>query len=177
MQILLNQTDLTHAVLGYVNDFINVPEGATVSVEVGEDSTAVIYINEDTQERESESTASTTERPAKKPRRTKAQIEADNKAEATRLAEAQAAAASSGNEQVTQTTSVEDVTITEDAPNSDAGGQPDEQVDPQLVESAVVVTEEATASDPEPEPETTVEPETPPVRQSLFANLRKPQNG
>lgn len=179
MQIILNQSDLTNAVLGFVNDFFTVPEGASVIVEVGEDSTAVVFINEDTQEQEPGSPAPTTERQPKKTRRTKAQIEADNKAEAERLAQAQLEAAG-GNETPSETGSADPVKQPEPAQVVDAGETTPEASAPGEVEPVVEELAEVPAEEPEveQEPETPVaeEPETPKPKASLFANLRKPNN-
>lgn len=185
MQILLNQTDLTHAVLGYVNDFITVPEGATVVVEVGEDSTAVIYINEEGGEQPERETQPAGERPPKKPRRTKAQIEADNKAEAERLAQATAAGANGGEDTSgNAVASTEQAAVETPAVVAEAAGETTQEPsapgekDPSL-DTTVAVEEpaETVAETPATVEEPVVEePVTPKPTTSLFANLRKPNN-
>lgn len=185
MQITLNTNEVSECVLTYVKEQLGLDDTNNFVVELHEDGITVL-VNEDQQDQGS-AQVSTTERPAKKPRRTKAQIEADNKAEAERLAQATAASAQSGNaaESTEKPTAETPAVVVEAAGEttqeaSAPGNEP--EVDPSnAVGTTVVVKEQAT----EPVPENTaakpevVEEEEPPRKptQSLFANLRKPNNG
>lgn len=188
MQITLNQAEVSQVVLDYVQNQLALDDSNTFTVELHEDGITVL-VNEDSTETAAQ--PSTNERPAKKPRRTKAQIEADAKAEAERLA----ALDSGKSNVVTPTTSVVVAQATENAPVEAAGvispnevqspgdePEPETPVDPQPeLDTPVDVAEPETpveASNEEAEPELQPEPvnETPKPTQSLFANLRRPKN-
>lgn len=181
MQITLNTNEVSDCVLAYVKEQLNLDDSNTFVVELNEDGITVLVNEDSTDSSASGNTAPTTERPAKKPRRTKAQIEADNKAEAERLAKATEAGAkdTSGNDvqstqepvAETQAVVVEAVGETTQEPLAPGDVDPSPQVD-----STVVVEEPAEAPLKAEEPEVVTEPVTPKPTTSLFANLRKPNN-
>jgi len=197
MQILLNQNDIQAAVSARVQELVTINDDQSLHVELLDDGTAVVTILSpgeeagDNHESNGETQADGSPKP-RKTRRTKAQIEADKKAEEeARKQAAQDAAAEqdAGNVAPTPTSSAEPVKPTEPAPAEDAGetSQSPEQdaadlpVDPQPTEPAVVVEEEQAqeaepAADPEPVEEKAEQPVEQPKKQSLFANLRKPNN-
>ena len=195
MQITLNTNEVSDCVLSYVKDQLGLDDTNNFVVELHEDGITV-HVNEDQQEQSSTAQTPTFERPPKKPRRTKAQIEADNKAEAERLAKATEAGANgsdtSGNAVAstqqavveTQVVQAEAAGVTTQEPS--APGEKDPSLDTAVVveqpaEEPVVETPvvETPAEEPAADP-VAEEPvvETPPVKPttSLFANLRKPNN-
>lgn len=188
MQIILNQNETTQAVVEFVRDQLSLPEEATVVVEVNDDGTASVLVNEES-DQPSQSGGNTNGKSTKRSRRTKAQIEADNQAEEDRRLAAQAANAQqeeaavtaevAGNVAATQTDSVETAQVSEDVSNSDAGSDPEPEtpVDPQPDEPAVAVKEETTKPSIAEQARQAAADDVPPVRtQSLFANLKKPNN-
>lgn len=193
MQITYNHSEVSQLVLDHVQNKLALDDSNTFIVELHEDGITVL-VNEDSNESSQSQPAG--ERPAKKPRRTKAQIEADNKAEAERLA---AATAGKSEDTQTSTTSVADAKPTaavqveaagETTPEASVSpGTEAAQVDPTPeVAATVAVVEEEPASEPEPadpvvetqaEAANEAEPEVeqqPKPAQSLFANLRRPKN-
>lgn len=186
MQITLNTNEVSDCVLAYVKDQLGLDETNSFVVELHEDGITVL-VNEEAGANETSSTPAS-ERPAKKPRRSKAQIEADKKAEEERLA-----AAGKSNDTQTSTTSAEAAPVTEPAQAEAAvdTSPAETEVDPELAqqlaeasaeEDAAADAEVAEAQAVEPVAEAQVEPvvEEEPVRKpstSLFANLRKPNNG
>lgn len=193
MQITLNTNEVSDCVLSYVKDQLGLDDTNNFVVELHEDGITV-HVNEDQQEQSSTTQTPTSERPPKKPRRTKAQIEADNKAEAARLVKTTEAGANgsdtSGNAVAstqqavveTQVVQAEAAGVTTQEP-SDPGTEP--EVGPSNAVGATVVVEQpaeepvietpaetpATVEEPAAE-----EPVTPKPTTSLFANLRKPNN-
>lgn len=186
MQILLNQAEVSQIAVEYVQTMMGL-DGINndFRVECNDDGTITVVINEEAGDQPDRETQQTTgERPAKKPRRTKAQIEADNKAEAERLAAAQADAAS-GNDAVStvkpdaETPVVEAEVVGETTQEQSAPGEPDEDASPvepdPVVDTAVAVEEPVESEEPTGvEDPAQVTGEVKPI--SLFANLRKPVN-
>ncbi len=193
MQITLNTNEVSDCVLSYVKDQLGLDDTNNFVVELHEDGITV-HVNEDQQEQSSTAQTPTSERPPKKPRRTKAQIEADNKAEAERLAKATEAGANgsdtSGNAVAstqqavveTQVVQAEAAGVTTQEPSA-PGTEP--EVDPSNAVDTTVVVEQPAEEPVIETPATVEEPaaeepvvETPPVKPttSLFANLRKPNN-
>lgn len=185
MQILLNSQNLQAAVILFVQDRVSLQEDESLSVELTEDGAIVTILapGEDAEIQESTSTPAG-EKPQRRQRRTRQPKEVP-------VTPAPELAPESGNEEPasTQTNSAPDAQPSEAASSSAAGGvaeqaeEPETPVDPQPAEPAVAV-EEQPAQEPEPaadpEPEVAKDPEPAPEErprtQSLFANLRKPNN-
>ena len=91
MQITLNSNEVSEVVREHIQSRLGLDDASNYSVEVNEDGSITVYVDEDSNY--NSGSAPTGEKPARKTRRTKAQIEADNKAEADRLLQAQADAA------------------------------------------------------------------------------------
>lgn len=188
MQILLNLGVVGQAVIEHMRNRIVLEEGETIHVELTDDGATVFVLPEgETPEGNDDgSPSSTAEKPAKKPRRSKAQIEADNKAEAERKAEADLAAAggtqgnavASTDKPVVEAASAVVEAAGETTPEVSGDGEATSETaaDP-IVETPVVVEEAKPEVVAEAEPDLTpeVEPERKPTT-SLFANLRKPNN-
>lgn len=187
MQILLNHGVVGQAVIEHIRNRILLEEGETIHVELTDDGATVFVLPEgETPEgNEDGSPSSTAEKPAKKPRRSKAQIEADNKAEAERKALADSAgtaepgnAVASTEKPVVEAASAVVEAAGETTPEVSGDGEatPETAADP-IVETPVVVEEAKPEVVAEAEPDVTpeVEPERKPTT-SLFANLRKPNN-
>lgn len=193
MQITLNQAEVSQVVLEYIQNQLALDDSNNFTVELHEDGITVL-VNEDSTG--STGQPSTGEKPVKKPRRTKAQIEADNKLEAERQA---ALTTGKSNDTPTQTLIVQGAQLSEpvvveaagDASQTVKQGPGADVVDPELAaELAAASAEEDAAADAEldpvtpaanqePEPELQPEPvveETPKPTTSLFANLRRPKN-
>ena len=171
--------------LKYLASFWNISSPPTLwtiadfNVEANEDGSFTVYINEEVNTSDV-TPAQAGERPAKKQRRSKAQIEADNKAEAERKANSELAGTTASGNAVESTekptveaASAVAVVVGETTPEASGDGEAQQETtaDP-IVETAVVVE-----TKPEVEPDSTpeVEPERKPTT-SLFANLRKPNN-
>ena len=188
MQILLNPNEVSEVVLGYVQAQLGLDDTNTFSVECHDDGTIAVYVNEDIGGEAQPQATETKPAPRRRQRRS-------NKAEQA-----------SGNEASstpTTTISVEPVTPTEAAPVVDAGDTTPVTTDSPGTEPVAEEPVVETPVDPTPEVATTVAVETPveaavtevvetvaaavetmveeePPRkptQSLFANLRKPNNG
>ena len=180
MQITHNAPEVSRIVLEYIQSSYNLDDSNDFNVEANEDGSFTVYVNEEVTASEASPTP-TGERPAKKPRRSKAQIEADNKAEAERKAEADLAAAggtqgnaaASTEKPVAEAASAVVEAAGETTPEVSGDGEatPETAAEP-IVETAVVVE---TKPEVEPDLTTEVEPERKPTT-SLFANLRKPNN-
>lgn len=212
MQILINHGLVGLAVMNLIAERVSLAEGETIHVLLTDDGATCTILAEGEQPDDAgdESTGSTSdsaptgERQPKRQRRSKAQIEADKKAEEERLATAQVdASVGKSSDTPTSITSAETVTATEpaqagaagDTSQSEAQGPGETEVDPELAEhlanaSAVEDAEadEALATGGEVPAETQAEATTaavveepadtaPKAAISLFANLRKPQNG
>ena len=197
MQILLNHGEVGQAVINLINEKVLVGNDEVVHVTLTEDGATVFILpegvaapadeegNEPTGSEPSQSTGETQRRR----RRTKAQI-----AEEERLAAEQAeaaktvAVASSTVEPVAEAQAVVAEVVGETTQEQSAGGEAEVAADP-IVESTVAVEEPGVA---EPEVETQAEAEpvvetqaeavateaaVKPAGVSLFANLRRPNNG
>lgn len=185
MQITHNAPEVSRIVLEYIQSSYNLDDSNDFNVEANEDGSITVYVNEEVTTSEASPTP-TGERPAKKPRRSKAQIEADNKAEAARKAEADLAAAggtqgnaaASTEKPVVEAASAVVAAAGETTPEVSGDGEATSETaaDP-IVETPVVVEEAKPEVVAEAEPDVTpeVEPERKPTT-SLFANLRKPNN-
>lgn len=192
MQIIYTQAELSEIVQKYVQETLNLSDDNSFVVDTHEEG-VTIHINE---EPEGNGATPTGDKPVKKPRRTKAQIEADNKLEAERQA---ALTTGKSNDTPTQTRTVQSAPVSEpvvveaagDTSQNEVQGPGTDVVDPELAsELAAASAEEDAAADAEldpvtpaanqePEPELQPEPvveETPKPTTSLFANLRRPKN-
>lgn len=203
MQILLTHGEVGVAVMNLIAERVSVAEGESIHVLLTDDGATVSILPEGEQPDESGDEPNTqasggTDRP-RKTRRTKAQIEADNKAEAERLAAQKEAGAVTGNDAVSTETPVVETRIVQaevagettqeqQDPGTDAVGETQVDPQPEVAAAVVVVEEQEQEPDPQPEVQTQAaavvaeEPaETgaaaPSAAISLFANLRKPQNG
>lgn len=207
MQILLNPGEIAEAIMDMIAARVLMRESDVVHVTLTNDGATVHILpeglapvaaddNEEGDEPSGSEAQPAGESGRKRQRRSKAQIEADNKAERLALAE--------GKSQDTQTstTSAETATATEPAQVEAAGdtspsevqepGEP--AVDPELAEHLATASavEDAEADEALTAGTPVVEAEAEPVEAtaeegpsdvapkasiSLFANLRKPQNG
>lgn len=188
MQILLNLGVVGQAVIEHMRNRIVLVEGEVLHVELTDEGATVHVLPEGVSPEGSDDNNDPTptgERPAKKPRRSKAQIEADNKAEAERKAEADLAAAggtqgnavASTEKPVVEAASAVVEAAGETTPEVSGDGEatPETAADP-IVETAVVVeAKPEVVAEAEPDVTPEVEPERKPTT-SLFANLRKPNN-
>lgn len=193
MQILLTHGEVGEAVKNLIAERVAMAKGETIQVYLTEDGATVSILQAGEQPEPSEESEPTPtgERPAKKPRRTKAQIEADNKAEAERLAAAQAEAASGNDAVSTEKPDAETPVVVAE----DAGETTQEQSAPGEPVAEQEVAEDPVAEDPVAEPEPEVDPSpvvdtsvavdepvateeaaVKPAGVSLFANLRRPNN-
>lgn len=193
MQILLNENEVKVAITDYIQGLVTVSGEQAIQVELSEDGAIVFILNPD-EPAGFTSPASTDERPPKKSRRTKAQIEADNKAEAERLAKATEAGANgsdtSGNavastQQAVVETQVVQAEVAGETTQEPSAPGTEPEVDPSNAVATTVVVEQPAEEPVIETPATVEEPaaeepvvETPPVKPttSLFANLRKPNN-
>ncbi|MNF24268.1 hypothetical protein D3C84_48570 [compost metagenome] len=191
MQILLNSTEVSEVVLGYVKDQLGLDETNNFTVECHDDGTIAVYVNEDSGN-EPKAQAETQPAPRRRQRRSNKAAEATEPGNAS-------------SDTPSTTTSVADVKPTEAAPVEVAGvTTPEASVSPGTeaaaetevepsnavvttvaveVAEAVAVVETAAAQEPtkvevvaEQEAQAEEEPPRKPT-QSLFANLRKPNNG
>lgn len=186
MQILLTHGEVGQAVAAMIAERIALNEGETVQVYLTEDGATASILQEGDQPEPAEeaSTQPAGERQPRKTRRTKAQIEADNKAEAERLVAAQTEAASGNDAVSTEQSAAETPAVevevagetTQEPSDPGTEAQAEEPSQPEV--AATVAVEEATA-EPVEEAQAEEEPSTeaPKAAISLFANLRKPQNG
>jgi len=191
MQILLTHGEVGEAVKNLIAERVSLAEGETIQVYLTDDGATVSILPEgDQPEAEETSTQPAGERPAKRQRRSKAQIEADNKAEAERLAAAQESAAS-GNDvastvkpdaetPVVEPEAAGETTQEQSAPGTEA------RVTELKEEIAQDLAEDETPVDPNPVVGTSVAVDAPevvteaaavkPTGTSLFQNLRRPVN-
>lgn len=184
MQITLNQAEVSQVVLEYIQNQLALDDSNNFAVELHEDGITIL-VNEDSNG--STGQPSTGEKPAKKPRRSKAQIEAERlAAEAGKSSEPATVTTTAVNAQpVEPATPVVAGDTTPEASASPGTTQPVAQaeepetpVDPQPEVAATVVVEDP-ANEPEPQVDQQPEPEVetqPKPTQSLFANLRRPKN-
>lgn len=190
MQITLNQAEVSDVVLAFVKDQLCLDDNNTLVVELHEDGITVL-VNEDST---GASTQPAGDKPARKPRQPrKPKADADAKLEAERLAALETGKSPSTQ---TSTTSAQSAPVTEpvvveavgDTSQTEAQspGTKEPEVDPSnAVATTVAVDPElaaelAAASVEEAEPVKEAQAEEEPPRkptQSLFANLRKPNNG
>ena len=183
MQITHNATEVSRIVLEYIQSTYALDDSNDFNVEANEDGSFTVYINEEVNTSDV-TPAQAGERPAKKQRRSKAQIEADNKAEAERKANSELAGTTASGNAVESTEKptveaasavVEAVGETTPEASGDGEAQQETAADP-IVETAVVVeAKPEVVAEAEPDVTPEVEPERKPTT-SLFANLRKPNN-
>lgn len=204
MQIIYNPTEVNEIVLGYVQEKLSLDDSNDFQVSVSEDGSILVLVNEDAGEQPASGggqPAPTTEKPQRRTRRTKAQIEADeaeeaakkaaqSKQEPTPLEKLQAGdlvGREAGNAvpENTQTSSAEVAQVSDNAvasavseePVTETGSATNSHGDEPPTEApaepeAQVEPEPEVAKDPEP----ATEAPTKPAGVSLFANLRKPTN-
>lgn len=190
MQITLNPLEVAEVISAYALELIKADGENTFIVNLNDDGSATVLINEESEPQGSEPSSGADKQPRqqKRARRTKAQIEAD---EAAAQAEADAAKNTQA-EGSTQTGSAETAPAGETVSQQGAeatdtsSNSPGAQPEPEVKEEPVVEPE---VKDPEPEVQVEPEPEvsqedvaaaqptTKPAGVSLFANLRKPNNG
>lgn len=191
MQIIYNPLEVNDIVLGYVQEKLNLDDSNDFHVNVGEDGSITVLVNEDSAEQSPASGSGeknqSAEKPQRRTRRTKAQIEADEAEEAAKKAAAQEAEQSNtaGNSESTQTSSAEVAQVSDNAvasavneePVTETGSATHSHGDEPPTEAP---EEPETQAQPEPEvakdPEPATEAPTKPAGVSLFANLRKPTN-
>lgn len=92
MQIIYNPLEVNEIVLGYVQEKLNLDDSNDFHVNVGEDGSITVLVNEDSAGQQPESgngeKIQSAEKPQRRTRRTKAQIEADEAEEAAKKAAA-----------------------------------------------------------------------------------------
>lgn len=189
MQVLLNQSEVSDIVLGYVQSQLGLDDSNNFAVEVNEDGTIAVIINEDS----NVDPTPATDKPAprrrqrRQPKAEAAPVQEEAKPAGELLVKA-AEELGNQNEASTQTASADSAAASATASSSAAGGETEAPaevaavvetpVDPQSAEPAVVVEEAPVveaAADPVQETAPVEEPQPKPT-QSLFANLRKPTN-
>lgn len=181
MQIQLNTNEAQDIIVNHAKRKFGLVESDEVSVEVNEDGSVVIYVNEEQHEESDNNTGTETsdaQPRQKRTRRTKAQIEAD------RLAEEAQRQLQDAQQQVENQATNDDTskfTSGEVGNTAEETAQVDTAAVEQPVEQPAVEPEQAqTESNLTPvETETTQaagETEPAPVRKSLFAGLKTPTN-
>lgn len=174
MQIIYNPSEVNEIVLGYVQEKLNLDDSNDFQVTVTEDGTITVMVNEEVHQPVGEQIESG-EKPVKRTRRTKAQIEADRQAEEDAKKAAAAAQDEKTEEAVvteTKTEQVEDPKVTPEEEEDVSLTLPDEQqAADEVVETAEPVEEQAQEKAVEQKEE-----EPAPRVRSLFENLRQPRN-
>lgn len=193
MQITLSQQNLQAAVLLFIKERFNLEEDESVSVEFIEDGAVVLILSPGEEHEDTVLVSNTSSgasdpsgtKPTRRPRRTKAQIAADEAAaqEAARLAEQQQ---SGGGDVPPQEGEPKGDNPPAEEPVNQESPSPEQSSGPALAVNAELkpaddtpVGGEAEPINSEPEPVEETQPDPVPEAKptaSLFANLRKPVN-
>lgn len=180
MQILLNSTEVSDVVLGYVKDQLGLDDTNNFNVECHEDGTIAVYVNEDSGNEpqvQSDKPAPRRRQRRSKPADAVAQEPEGKQTTSVTPATTTTVETATASEPVTQEAAGE-TTQEPSAPGTEV--EPDQQtpVDPQPEMATTVAVVEPVQESEAQASEPVLEEEAPPRKgPSLFANLRKPNNG